>query len=152
MIRCKVTKCYNVTTEREEKKREDSESDLEREGDSAAAAPPALARDSRNMIFLDDGQYSALVTDLGEHEVQRCISYLSEFCAMHGKPYKDWDAAIRKCSREKWGEPSPTKPGSGDGTDFQPTADRIRKNNDWLDAFLAEQQEKPKWNLKTTKL
>ena len=111
------------------------------EGESAEAAPPSLARDSRNLIFLDDGQYNALVADLGEHEVQRCISYLSEFCAMRGKPYKDWDAAIRKCGREGWGKPSPTKPGSGYGTDFQPTADRIQKNNDWIDEFLAGQRK-----------
>ncbi len=103
-----------------------------------AASPPAPARDSRNLIFLDDGQYQALVADLGEHEVQRCISYLSEYCSMHNRPYKDWDAAIRKASREGWGLSSP-KPVSG-GTDFQPDAARIQKNNDWMDAFLAEQK------------
>lgn len=116
-----------------------------------AAAPPALARDSRNMIFLDDGQYSALVADLGEQEVERCIGYLSEYCSMKGRPYKDWDAAIRKASREQWGLSSP-KPGSSSGTDFQPDADRIQKNGDWLDKFLKEQGSKPKWNLEATEL
>lgn len=47
--------------------------------ENTAASPPAPARDSRNLVFLDDEQYSALVADLGEHEVQRCISYLSEY-------------------------------------------------------------------------
>ena len=99
-----------------------------------AASPPSLARDSRNLIFLDDERYSALVADLGEHEVQRCINYLSEYCSMHNRPYKDWDAAIRKASREQWG----IKPSSTPG-DFQPSVDRIQRNNDWLDNFLAEQ-------------
>lgn len=101
------------------------------------------------MIFLDDEQYSALVADLGEQEVERCIGYLSEYCSMKGRPYKDWDAAIRKASREKWGLSSP-KPGSSNGKDFQPTQDRIQKNSDWLDEFLKEQGSKPKWNLEAT--
>ena len=135
--------------EKREEKREQRE-DSEREGDSAAA-PPAPARDSRNMIFWDDEQYSALVADLGEQEVERCIGYLSEYCSMKGRPYKDWDAAIRKASREKWGLSSP-KPGSSNGKDFQPTQDRIQKNSDWLDEFLKEQGSKPKWNLEATEL
>lgn len=108
--------------------------------DGAAAAPPALARDTRNIIFLSDEQYQGLAADLGEHELERCIDYLSEYCSMHNRKYGDWDAAVRKCSRERWGFPS-SKPGSKGGTDFQPTADRIQKNNAWLDAFLAEQQK-----------
>lgn len=136
--------------EREEKKREDLESDSEREGDSAAAPPP-LARDGRNIIFLSDEQYQGLVADLGESELKRCINYLSEYCSMHGKKYGDWDAAIRKCNREGWGLSS-SKPGSKGGTDFQPTADRIQKNNAWLDAFLAGKEGAKDWGLKTTKL
>lgn len=119
--------------------------------DGAAAAPPSLARDTRNIIFLSDEQYQGLVADLGEPELKRCIDYLSEYCSMHNRKYGDWDAAVRKCSREGWGLLS-SKPGSKGGTDFQPTADRIQKNNEWLDSFL-EQQKKPKdWGLKTTKL
>lgn len=119
------------------------------QGQGVAAAPSTPARDSRNLIFLDDAQYSALVADLGEREVKRCIDYLSEYCSMHNKKYGDWDAAIRKCSREQWG----IKP-SGTPGDFQPGADRIQKNNDWLDQFLAEQEGKrvKDWGLKTTKL
>lgn len=127
--------------EREEKKREDSESDLEREGDSAAAAPPTLARDTRNLIFLDDAQYQGLVVDIGEPELKRCIDYLSEYCGTHNKRYHDWPTMIRKASREGWGFPK-SKPTTTGDTNFQPSADRIQKNNDWLDEFLAEQEAK----------
>lgn len=35
------------------------------------------------------------------------------------------------------------KPSGGSTTpgDFQPSVDRIQKNNDWLDSFLAEQKK-----------
>lgn len=122
------------------------------QGQGAAATPPPLARDSRNLIFLSDEQYQNLTTDLGEAEVKRCIGYLSEYSAMHNKRYGDWDAAIRRASRERWGLP-PSSSKQESGTDFQPDADRIQKNNAWLDEFLASQKEKPKeWNLNTTKL
>lgn len=126
--------------EREEKKKSREDSEREREKDPAAS-PPTLARDSRNLIFLDDKQYRGLVADLGEQEVKRCIEYLSEYCSTHGKSYKDWPTMIRKASREEWGQPSP-KPTATGGANFQPTPERIQKNNDWLDAFLAEQAAK----------
>lgn len=125
--------------EREEKKKSREDSEREREKDPAASPPP-LARDGRNIIFLNNEQYQGLVADLGEQEVKRCIEYLSEYCSTHGKSYKDWPTMIRKASREKWGLPSPKPAGKG-GADFQPTADRIQKNNDWLDEFLAEQRK-----------
>lgn len=125
--------------EREEKKKSREDSEREREKDPAASPPP-LARDSRNLIFLDDKQYRGLVADLGEQEVKRCIEYLSEYCSTHGKSYKDWPTMIRKASREKWGIPKAKLTTTGDAN-FQPTPERIQKNNDWLDAFLAEQRK-----------
>lgn len=104
-----------------------------------AAAPPSLARDGRNIVFLNDEQYQGLAADLGEPELERCINYLSEYCSTHGKSYKDWPTMIRRASREGWGKPSPTKPGSDGGINFQSDATRIQKNNDWLDEFLAGQ-------------
>ena len=107
--------------------------------EGTAAMPPAPARDSRGIVCLDDREYNTLLNDMGETELLRCISYLSEYSAMSGKTYRDWSAAIQKCHREQWGVTTPkgTSPG-----DFQPSIDRIQKNNDWLDKFLAEEQKK----------
>lgn len=111
-----------------------------------AAVPPAPARDSRGIVLLSDEQYKALLDNLGEVELQRCISYVSEYSAMSGRTYKDWSAAIEKCHREQWGATS--KPASNapkaiqPGVDLQPSLDRIQRNNDWLDKFLEEQAAK----------
>lgn len=122
---------------------------------SAAMPPHTPARDSRGVVFLNDGEYSALVADLGEQEVRRCIDYLSEYCITHNKRYHDWGLMIRRASREQWG----VKPSSGSTApgSFQPTQERIQRNNDWLDAFLAEQQKKQqdpdsKWGIKSVEL
>lgn len=132
--------------EREDKEKSIEDSEREREK-GPAAAPPPLARDSRSIVFLDDGQYKALVADLGEQELGRCVSYLSEYCSTHGKSYRDWPTMIRKASREGWGLSSPSS-GSKGNTDFQPSLERIQKSNERLDAFLAEQEKKDKnWNL-----
>lgn len=61
-------------------------------------------------------------------------------------------ALIRQCMAANWqgivwdklGKPPETprggKPGKYTAQDFQPTPERVQKNNDWLDAFLAEQE------------
>lgn len=61
---------------------------------------------------------------------------------MVGKtPMKDWKAACRNAEKwERWGGNG--KPNNMSGQDFQPTAERIKKSDDWLDKFLAEQEGK----------
>ena len=121
--------------------------------EGTAAVPPVPARDSRGIVSLCDEEYNSLIADLGEQEVRRCIDYLSEYCSMSGKRYKNWSAAIEKCHREGWGLTAPK--GAQSGADFQPSAERIQRNNDWLDKFLAEQQKKAaddRWNLEAIRL
>lgn len=109
-------------------------------GGTAAMPPHTPARDGRNLIFLNDEQYKALLDNMGETELLRCISYLSEYCSMSGKVYKDWGAAIEKCHREGWGLTTPK--GAQPGVDFQPSSDRIQQHNAWIDGFLEEQRKK----------
>lgn len=123
--------------EREEKKKSREDSEREREKDPAAA-PSSPARDSRNLVFLSDKQLGDLAADLGEAELKRCIDYLSEYCAMSGKRYKDWGCAILKCHREGWGHGKASTPTA----DFQPGADRVDRSNKKLDEFFAKVEAK----------
>ena len=54
---------------------------------------------------LTDEEYAALVQDLGQAELDRCIAYVDEFAQLNGnkQKWKDWNLVIRKCSRERWG-------------------------------------------------
>ena len=51
---------------------------------------------SEKNVLLTDGQYSNLVTDLGEPMALACIEKLSSEKALHGYKYKRDDLAIRK--------------------------------------------------------
>lgn len=57
-----------------------------------------------------------------------------------GKPVKDWQAAVKtwahrdKERETQGGHPRKRQP------NYQPSAERVRKNGDWLDAFLDQQE------------
>ena len=77
------------------------------------------------------------------------VSQVRNNAAKHGEPAVA--ALIRQCMAANWqgiiwskleksAAPSGVgKPGKYTAQDFQPAPERIQKNNDWLDAFLAEQ-------------
>ena len=103
----------------------------------------------RGIVLLSDEQYKTLLDNLGEVELQRCINYVSEYSAMSGRTYKDWSAAIEKCHRQQWGVTTPK--GAQPSADFQPSSDRIKQHNEWIDSFLEEQKKqqegKSRWDL-----
>lgn len=96
-------------------------------------------RGAHKIIRLTDVEYSRLVSDFGQTEVDRVIAYVDEYAQMNGKRYKDWNLALRKASREGWGLKQPAK-GNQPGQDVGASKERIRKNGDWLDEFLASQE------------
>lgn len=88
---------------------EDSKEVVKRE-ESEAGKPPALARQkhgSFGWVRLSESEYSKLVADLGEAEVQRCITYIDESAqtTRNKNKWRDWNLVIRKCHREGWGLP-----------------------------------------------
>lgn len=114
--------------------------------DGSAAAPPTPARNARGdygWVKLTDEEFQRLEQQLGADELRRCVAYIDESAQQTGNKngWKDWFVVIQRCHREGWGPPK-AKPTATGGANFQPTADRIQKNNDWLDTFLAEQQKK----------
>lgn len=113
---------------------------------SRARAPAAEAKKSfgaYGWVKLSESEYNRLLNDLGEAEINRCIAYVDESAQGSGNKngWRDWNLIVRKCSRDKWGvsKPSTTqqKSGSTPGTSTQPTTERISKNAEWLDSFLA---------------
>lgn len=56
-------------------------------------------------VQLSDEQYGSLLRDLGQAELDRCISYIDESAQSSGNKnrWKDWNLVIRRCHREGWG-------------------------------------------------
>lgn len=56
-------------------------------------------------VRLSDDEYTRLLTDLGESELQRCITYVDESAQSNGNKnkWKDWNLVVRKCHRDGWG-------------------------------------------------
>lgn len=63
------------------------------------------SRGQHGYVKLNDEEYSRLVQDLGQLELDRVISYVDESAAATGNKnkWKDWNLVLRKASREKWG-------------------------------------------------
>ena len=71
----------------------------------------AHKRGAYGWVKLTDAQYDALLRDLGEEELRRCITYVDESAQSTGNKnkWKDWNLVLRKCSRNKWGIYEPKK-------------------------------------------
>lgn len=56
-------------------------------------------------VRLSDAEYDRLRSDLGEAELQRCITYVDESAQSTGNKnkWKDWNLVLRRCSRQGWG-------------------------------------------------
>ena len=84
--------------------------------ESKADEPPAPTKKQARKSFghfgwvkLTDEEYNRLLNDLGQAEVERCISYIDESAqtTKNKNKWRDWNLVIRKCSREGWGMQRP---------------------------------------------
>lgn len=99
---------------------------------SAHFAPPTLE------------EVTAYVKERGSRvDPQGFIDFYASKGWMVGKtPMKDWKAACRNAEHwDRW-----DKVGRCEKKDFQPDAERIRRNNEWMDRFLAQQEQVKKRN------
>jgi hypothetical protein len=80
-------------------------------GENEETTPRARAKSEQRhkhgkygRVLLSDKEHEALLRDLGQEELSRCIAYIDESAQMTGNKnrWKDWCAVIRKCSREGW--------------------------------------------------
>lgn len=60
-------------------------------------------------VRLSDKEFQNLLKDLGETELQRCITYIDESAQSSGNKngWKDWNLVLRRCHREGWGMRKP---------------------------------------------
>lgn len=72
-------------------------------------------------IRLTDAQYDALLEELGQDELTRCITYIDERAQITANKsrWHDWNLVIHNCAREKWGmkpwgAPAPKEPSQAD--------------------------------------
>lgn len=56
-------------------------------------------------IRLTETEYSRLLADLGQAELDRCVRYVDESAQGNGNKnkWKDWNLVIRRCHRDGWG-------------------------------------------------
>lgn len=109
---------------------------------NAKSAERASARGDYGWVKLTDEQMEKLVADLGELEAMDCIRYIDESAqgTSNKNGWKDWNLIVRKCHREGWHKKARGSE-KGKQPDYQPTTERIKKNGEWLDDFLAGQQQ-----------
>ena len=56
-------------------------------------------------VKLSDEEYSRLLNEFGESELERCIAYVDESAQSTGNKnkWRDWNLVIRRCHRDGWG-------------------------------------------------
>lgn len=107
----------------------ESESEVSARARSTRFTPPTLE------------EVTAYVQERGSKvDPQGFIDFYASKGWLVGKtPMKDWKAACRNAEKwERWDKLAQGKPQK---QDFQPDAARIKKNADWLDEFLSEQEK-----------
>ena len=77
-------------------------------GENGGDKPPAPTRKKHGQygwVKLTDSDYSRLLNDLGQAEVERCIAYIDESAQATGNKnrWRDWNLVIRRCHRDGWG-------------------------------------------------
>lgn len=90
-------------------------------GESERAGKPPTSAQRKygeyGWVRLTDDEYSRLLSDLGQAELDRCIGYIDESAqsTRNKNRWKDWNLVLRRCHREGWGskfteQPPPSKP------------------------------------------
>ena len=71
-------------------------------------------------VLLSDAELQRLYDDLGEKEVNQCISYVDESAEMTNNKNKwsNWNLVIRKCQREQWHKQSQRRAPKGANNDL----------------------------------
>ena len=106
-----------VTEDNASDKEEDIDRDIEYKAQASTSQEGKTPKSSKlkseikhkygeyGWVQLTDSQYDKLLQELGQAELDRCISYIDESAQSSGNKnrWKDWNLVIRRCHREGWG-------------------------------------------------
>jgi len=92
-----------VGKERSEKDRRENETAAD--AATHAGRVKRISRSRYGWIRLSDEEYHSLLNDLGQAEVERCITYVDESAQATGNrnKWRDWNLVLRRCHRDRWG-------------------------------------------------
>ena len=95
-------------------------------------------------VKLTRQEQEKLLASMGEEELDRCVAYVDESAQKTGNKngWKDWALVVTTCHRDRWGVRK-ERSAEGPSGNYQPTPQRIRKNGEWLDSFLADHGLEP---------
>ena len=137
----------NCDKSRKNQSKSQEESTKERKGKESKGkerknTPARRARGKYGWVKLTDEEYQLLEKQLGADELKRCIDYIDESAQLtqNKNRWKDWFVVIQRCHRDGWGTHSTGRSAGKQPQDYQPTLERVQKNDAWLDTFLAEQE------------
>lgn len=125
------------------------EAEQDKEGDKGRkrpTPPPKHPHGEYGWVKLSDDEYNRLLSDNSPEEVDRAIAYVDESAQSTGNKnkWKDWNLVVRRCIKQGWGKRGACEKAQGATAkanqaaqqSYQPDNSRIKKQQDWLDAFL----------------
>lgn len=79
---------------------------LNTEKESTGRGVSRTAYGEYGWVKLSDEEHARLISEYGETEVRRAITYIDEYAQSTGNKnkYKDWNLVLRKCIRDGWGK------------------------------------------------
>lgn len=89
----------------------EKEVEVEKEVEKESYTPPKSTPSQRNKfgeygrVLLTQGEYTRLLAEYGQEELDRCIRYVDELAQTTGNKngWKDWNLVVRRCHKENWG-------------------------------------------------
>ena len=102
-----VTQCHATDIDKDI----EEDKDIEYIAQAPTPTEPKPSKSSKHKygeyswVQLTEEQYSKLLQDMGQAELERCIAYIDESAQSSGNKnrWKDWNLVIRRCHREGWG-------------------------------------------------
>lgn len=144
MLTCKTNSKANVS---EADKEADKEEDKERDKDNnRRTRTPKSKYGEFQRVLLTDAEYEKLVQDYGRAQTGKAIHFLDEYIEEKGYKSKSHNLAIRRWVMDAVKEREAPQKGKRKEMvpkwmeDTNPSSERIKKNNDWLDDFLTTQE------------